>query len=907
MSTLKTKLAGRKRAEQKLAESRSFLERIINTVSDPIFVKDRQHRGVLVNDAFCHLVGLKREELLGKSDHDHDHLTRAQADEFRSKDELVFATGKENINEETITAADGTLHLVITKKALYTDETGEKFIVGVIHEITEQKRAAEALRESEANYYSLVDQMPAGIFRKDAEGRYVFVNSEFCQVTGMPAEQILGKTASELLAGMKATPATSRLISDRLDTQGMGHHESIMRTGRHIAVEDEYLGADGRRSYYHTVKSPVFDADGKIAGSQGILFNVTERKLAEAALQESQALYHSLVDQMPAGVYRKDKEGRFVFVNAAFCKLKRMTPEQMLGRTGLEIATVERQNPASKWLTEIATLADVHHEQILRTGRTTEAEEQYSEAEGGTQHWRVVRSPVFDAAGGIVGTQGTVFDITAAKKAEAELAYERNLLRSLLDNSPDQVYFKDVQSRFIKTSKALAENFGLKSAEELVGRTDFDFFTEEHARPAYEDEQEIIRTGRPLIGKVEKENWKDGRVTWALTNKVPMRNPAGEIIGTLGISKDITDLKQAQEAAAYERDLLRTLLDHSPDSIFFKDRQSRLVNVSRSEAANLFRIALSRHHAAHPGESADQLTAHLSSVERFHEYIIGKTDADTYGSDHAGAFNQDEQEIIRTGRPMLGKIERADFPDGSTVWHITTKVPWRNKDGEIIGTFGTSRDITDLKNAEAKIEETHKQLLETSRLAGMAEIATNVLHNIGNVLNSVNVSASLVVDNVKQSRAASLAKVAAMLREHERDLGTFITADPKGRQLPGYLGQLAEQLLTDQTTTVQELELLVKNIEHIKEIVAMQQSYARVSGVKEIISISELVEDGLRMNEDALHHHQVEVIREFEDVPLVNVDKHKVLQILLNLFRNAKHACQDSGREDRRLTVRVTQ
>src|ERR1019366_4764346 len=127
-----------------------------------------------------------------------------------------------------------------------------------------------------------------------------------------------------------------------------------------------------------------------------------------------------------------------------------------------------------------------------------------------------------------------------------------------------------------------------------------------------------------------------------------MRNPAGQIIGTLGISKDITDLKQAQEAPAYERDLLRTLLDHSPDSIFFKDLQSRLLNVSRSEAANLFRIALSRHHAAHPGESADQLPAHLASLERFREYVIGKTDADFYGGEQADVFNQDEREIIRT-------------------------------------------------------------------------------------------------------------------------------------------------------------------------------------------------------------------------------------------------------------------
>ncbi len=215
-------------------------------------------------------------------------------------------------------------------------------------------------------------------------------------------------------------------------------------------------------------------------------------------------------------------------------------------------------------------------------------------------------------------------------------------------------------------------------------------------------------------------------------------------------------------------------------------------------------------------------------------------------------------------------------------------------------------EIEERKRMELENERIHGELLVKSRQAGMAEIATNVLHNIGNVLNSVNVSASLVVDNVKQSRAASLAKVAAMLREHERDLGTFITADPKGRQLPGYLGQLAEQLLADQTTTVQELELLLKNIEHIKDVVTMQQSYARVSAVKEIISVRDLVEDSLRMNADSLNRHQVKVIREFDDVPPLNLEKHKILQVLMNLIRNARHACDESGREDKQIKMRVT-
>ena len=121
-------------------------------------------------------------------------------------------------------------------------------------------------------------------------------------------------------------------------------------------------------------------------------------------------------------------------------------------------------------------------------------------------------------------------------------------MRALLDHSPDKIYFKDTQSRFVKVGKAHAQVFGADSPDEMVGKTDFDYFTEEHARPAFEDEQEIIRTGVPMIGKVEKEVWRDGRETWALTTKMPFYDEAGRIIGTFGISKDITARKQHRSA-----------------------------------------------------------------------------------------------------------------------------------------------------------------------------------------------------------------------------------------------------------------------------------------------------------------------------------------------------------------------
>ncbi|HEV8629341.1 MAG TPA: CHASE sensor domain-containing protein [Thermoanaerobaculia bacterium] len=215
------------------------------------------------------------------------------------------------------------------------------------------------------------------------------------------------------------------------------------------------------------------------------------------------------------------------------------------------------------------------------------------------------------------------------------------------------------------------------------------------------------------------------------------------------------------------------------------------------------------------------------------------------------------------------------------------------------------KEIGERTQAEARLAETHQQLVDASRRGGMAEIATNVLHNVGNVLNSVNVSASLVAEGVKQSQVSSLQRVVELLREHQHDLADFVASDNRGKHLPAYLARLSEHLVADQRAALSELDSLRANIEHIKEIVAMQQSYAKVSGVKETVNVVELVEDSLRMNVGALSRHGVEVVREFGDVPPITVEKHKVLQILVNLVRNAKYACDESARADKRVTLRV--
>jgi len=249
-------------------------------------------------------------------------------------------------------------------------------------------------------------------------------------------------------------------------------------------------------------------------------------------------------------------------------------------------------------------------------------------------------------------------------------------------------------------------------------------------------------------------------------------------------------------------------------------------------------------------------------------------------------------------RPVSFEYTLAELPQQS---HFEARlVPLL--ENQIVATI---RDITERRGAEAALAKAQRDLLEASRLAGMAEVATGVLHNVGNVLNSVNVTSTCLAENLQKSKAVKLSKVVAVLRAHEADLGRFLTTDPQGVQVVDYLARLATQLANEQAHAVQELAGLQKHIDHIKDIVAMQQSFANGFGLAESVQVTDLVEDALRLNEGSLTRHEVEVIKEFADVPAVTVDKHKVLQILINLVTNAKQACDATNRDDKRLTLRV--
>jgi PAS domain S-box-containing protein len=281
----------------------------------------------------------------------------------------------------------------------------------------------------------------------------------------------------------------------------------------------------------------------------------SEHGFVEKAIRDSEALYSSLVENLPVHVLRKDLDGRFTFASRSFCDLMGMSLAEIMGKTDFDLYPKEL---AKKY-------RDDDH-RVVATGELLETIEENKQS-GETRHVEVMKSAVRDASGEIVGVQVIFWDVTERFKAEKALEKERYLLHALMDSLPHNIYFKDRQGRFIRINKALSKCFGLQDASEALGKTDLDFFTEEHARQAMADEQEIMRTDRTMLDREEKETWLDGRTTWAATTKMPLYDNEGAIIGTFGVSRDITLQKRAEEAIKTSEMKYRTLYDSSRDAI----------------------------------------------------------------------------------------------------------------------------------------------------------------------------------------------------------------------------------------------------------------------------------------------------------------------------------------------------
>lgn len=445
------------------------------------------------------------------------------------------------------------------------------------------------------------------------------------------------------------------------------------------------------------------------------------------------------------------------------------------------------------------------------------------------------------------------------KRTEEALAKERDLLHTLLENLPDRIYFKDEQSRFLRISRAVVEQFKVSDPAQAIGKTDFDFFANEHAQVALNDEQVVMRTGEPIIGKVERETLPDGSVTWALTSKLPMRDKTGRIIGNFGISRDITAIKRIESELAEERNLLRSLIDNLPDYIYVKDTQ--------------YRYAIDN--IAH---------RHFLGAKNEQE-VIGKKITDFFPPALVEQFASDDQRIIENGEILLNREEPVTDVHGRKRWHSTTKVPLRNNDGQIVGLVGISRDITARKEAEEKLQQANAELAQSK--TELEKVFTDLTKSHEELKSA---QFQLIQAEKMQSVGRLAAGVAHEVKNPLAILGMGIDYMTKNLVSPDANVGL---ILTDMNDAIKRADAIILGL--------LDFSVPRALDLHPE-NLSEIVEQSLALIKHEVTHNPVKLVRELaSDLPSIGVDKQKIKQVLVNILTNAVHAMPQGGT----LTVRT--
>lgn len=639
----------RKRLEMEVSEQRRFLQTILATLADAIFFKDLDSRIVLCNHAVSQFFDKTEAEIVGKTD--FELVPEELAQRFRDEDLEVIATGRPVRSQHSIESPAGTRWDETIRTPL-RNESGE--IVGVLvtaRDITAQVKAQSALQESETYVKTILESMPVGMMVIDAETHTIIdVNSAALALLGRMREEVVGMRCHNHVcpAAPDSCPITglSRDIgpTQRILLRADGTTLPVLKTVAHITLQ-------GRQVLLES------------------FIDIEEQLKAQASLRESEERYRGLVEMAPISIV-VHSAGRLVFANPEAVRTFGVeSVEQLLGRPVLDFIHPDQR----EWVAE--RIEHIYRREML----PGLVEEKYLQADGTPLDVEVTASPItFE---GKPASQVVFRDITARKRTEEALVAERTLFQALMDNLPDSIYFKDTHLRFVRVNRSQAALLGCAEPQAAVGKTDFDFYTAEHAAKSRADEQRILDSGEPLVGNLERVMRADGRATWMSTTAVPLYGAEGELLGLVGLSRDVDEQVRAEADRDNQRRMLRAVLDTLPDMIIFKDRHSAF-QLCNQRVCDFF------------GKSMNEL--------------IGKTDFELFSFEDAYRFRSEELEAMETGHTVVN--ERLTAGPQGILWEEAIKVPLRSDSGEVIGVLSVGRDITERRAAEAERDEQRKML-----------------------------------------------------------------------------------------------------------------------------------------------------------------------------------------------------
>ncbi len=851
---------------KELARSLSLLNATIESATDGIVVVDLAGRVIFHNTTFAALwqfpPGLLK---LGDAEKLRAHTAGQLKDPAGFLRQIAAHNGAAGASVfDLFELKDGR----IFERYLYSQRIGQVRVGSVIswRDVTARTRSEMELRSKTALLEAQQDSSFDGILVVGNDGKKIFQNQRLIELWKLPPD----------IAAESDDEKQMQFVVARTKHPGQ-FVEKVRYLYSHPneSSRDEIEFEDG--TVLDRTSAPVIGKDGKHYGRIWGFRDISDRKRAEKALRETEVrLAHAMgLAQLFAWEYDVPS-ARFIFSNRYYA---------------LHGTTVEReggdQMSAGDFVRKFVHPDDAHliTEEVGKAIATSDPnyraqlECRVFRRDRELRYVLVNIAVTKDAAGRTIQLHGANQDITERKRSEAALQESEARFRVIFNKSPLGIALVDLEGRPFLTNAACQKMIG-RTAEELRGMVFTEFTHPEDRDKDMDLYRELIAGERDSYQIDKRYIRKDSQLVWTSLSVTLIRDPAGRPQFALALVEDITERRQAVNALRESNEKFHQLADNITDAFWIRSPDMREVQYVSPAFERIW------------GRSVESLYA---NPQLWADFILP----------------QDRERVVGAFAALKGDAASLDIeyrivrPEGEVRWIRVRGFQVRDNTAKLTRHIGVVTDITERKQSEAELATAHRKLLETSRQAGMAEVATGVLHNVGNVLNSVNVSVTLVADHVGQGKAGNIAKVAALLNEHHADLAGFLTTDPRGQMIPAYLATLANELANEQTAIIAEVDDLRKNVAHIKDIVAMQQTHAGSSGVIETVAVPDLIEEALRINADSLARHSIRTIRDYRARPTVTTDRHKVMQILINLLRNAKQACNESGRPDKQIRVSI--